>query len=218
MNNNSHPWYHCILIEDGTFTPGTRGRNVWEEQGLPERVDGLSVLDIGSAEGYFAFESERRGASRIVAVDQWTGVPDMGTGQDFIAVCWDHFMQVHSRLGSKVVPVTSSVYMLDLHELFDVVIFSQVLYHLEHPLLGLSKVRAHSAGKCYFETLIQSEDGHAPLMLLNRAPMAVNDPSTVWIPNRACVFAMIELTGFSVETEVFNNPVPEGRRLCLILK
>lgn len=41
----------------------------WYHYGLPEKLDGKSVIDVGSADGFFAFEAERRGASRVLSVD-----------------------------------------------------------------------------------------------------------------------------------------------------
>ncbi|MGH7150130.1 MAG: hypothetical protein ACREIU_05505 [Planctomycetota bacterium] len=37
--------------------------------GLPEDLAGKSVVDLGSADGFFAFEAERRGATRVLSVD-----------------------------------------------------------------------------------------------------------------------------------------------------
>src|ERR1700731_1304294 len=36
--------------------------------GLPERMDGLRALDVGTWDGFWAFEMERRGA-QVVALD-----------------------------------------------------------------------------------------------------------------------------------------------------
>src|SRR5882762_8938168 len=36
---------------------------------LPADLTGKSVLDIGTWDGFFAFECERRGAARVLAID-----------------------------------------------------------------------------------------------------------------------------------------------------
>ena len=48
---------------------------------LPLSLAGESVLDIGAWDGFFSFEAERRGASRVVAADyySWHGT-GWGTG------------------------------------------------------------------------------------------------------------------------------------------
>ena len=38
---------------------------------LPADLSGQSVLDIGAWDGFFSFESERRGANRVLAVDSF---------------------------------------------------------------------------------------------------------------------------------------------------
>lgn len=55
-------WYHSIDLPGGLTTPGMYDyRSAMEAFHLPERMDGMSVLDVGSATGFFAFEFERRG-------------------------------------------------------------------------------------------------------------------------------------------------------------
>jgi len=56
-------WYHSIDLPGGITTPGMYDyRSAMEAFHLPERMDGMSVLDVGSATGFFAFEFESRGA------------------------------------------------------------------------------------------------------------------------------------------------------------
>ena len=62
-------WYHTIDLGDGLITPGVydyRGR--LEAYHFPANLEGKSVLDVGSATGFFAFEFEKRGA-RVVSVE-----------------------------------------------------------------------------------------------------------------------------------------------------
>ncbi len=59
-------WWHQVEVGPGVTTPGKMDtRTILNERiGLPERLDNMSVLDIGAAEGFYSFESERRGAER----------------------------------------------------------------------------------------------------------------------------------------------------------
>ena len=62
-------WYHTIDLPDGVTTPGMYDyRATLDAFRLPQRMDGLSVLDVGSATGFWAFEFERRGAE-VTSVD-----------------------------------------------------------------------------------------------------------------------------------------------------
>src|SRR5258708_4233384 len=56
-------WYHTVDLGDGLVTPGSYDyRDALPRFGFPEDMRGMSVLDVGSATGFFAFEFERRGA------------------------------------------------------------------------------------------------------------------------------------------------------------
>src|SRR3954452_18206247 len=61
-------WYHTLelpgLVTDGWFDL----RPYIRHYRLPERMDGLRALDVGTWDGFWAFEMERRGAE-VVALD-----------------------------------------------------------------------------------------------------------------------------------------------------
>jgi len=40
---------------------------------MPADLTGKTVLDVGARDGYFSFEAERRGASRVLAIDSLEG-------------------------------------------------------------------------------------------------------------------------------------------------
>jgi hypothetical protein len=56
-------WYHTIDLGDGLITPGMYDyRETISSFQFSEDMRGMTVLDVGSATGFFAFEFERRGA------------------------------------------------------------------------------------------------------------------------------------------------------------
>ena len=62
-------WYHTIDLPHGLVTPGLYDfRGTVQPFRFPEDMRGATVLDVGSATGFFAFEFERRGA-RVVSVE-----------------------------------------------------------------------------------------------------------------------------------------------------
>jgi tRNA (mo5U34)-methyltransferase len=62
-------WYHTIDLGDGLITPGIYDyRETINAFGFPEDMRGMTVLDVGSASGFFAFEFEKRGA-RVISVE-----------------------------------------------------------------------------------------------------------------------------------------------------
>ena len=66
-------WFQKIRLFDDLTTPGWSDPEKEKEPffGLPQSLDGLRVLDIGCAEGYFSFLAESRGAREVVSIDSF---------------------------------------------------------------------------------------------------------------------------------------------------
>src|SRR5688500_9812041 len=66
-------WYHSIDVVDGASTKGWFDlRHALADMPFPD-VRGLRCLDVGTWDGFYAYELERRGAAEVVAID----VPDL---------------------------------------------------------------------------------------------------------------------------------------------
>jgi hypothetical protein len=69
-------WFHQIDLGHGILTPGD-GKNRQKLAGfhLPDDLTGKTFLDVGAWDGFFSFEAERCGASRVLATDSyvWQG-------------------------------------------------------------------------------------------------------------------------------------------------
>ena len=88
-------WYHPVELRPGLVTPGQNGASlVLPLLDLPANCCGLRALDLGTRDGYFAFELERRGAD-VTAVDY---LPDTTTG---FRVCADLLGSGSLRAGSR---------------------------------------------------------------------------------------------------------------------
>src|ERR687894_2788210 len=62
-------WYHRIEVAPGVVTPGVHDSvAALAVMGLPERLDGKRVLDVGARDGHFSFVAEERGAE-VLAID-----------------------------------------------------------------------------------------------------------------------------------------------------
>ena len=62
-------WYHTLDLAPGLTTPGWFDlRPYVDSYWLPERMDGMRALDIGTWDGFWAFEMERRGAAEVLSV------------------------------------------------------------------------------------------------------------------------------------------------------
>ena len=64
-------WFHTFALNraEGIYTPGAARDHRYRVGSLPEDFAGLRVLDVGCFDGFYAFLAERRGAERVVAVD-----------------------------------------------------------------------------------------------------------------------------------------------------
>lgn len=185
------PWFHRIDLGGGVVTPGSDDTPTKLAQiHLPDDLSGRSVLDIGAWDGFFSFECERRGASRVVALDGgvWK-VPDIGQRG---------FRYAHRALGSKVEDIGMEVLELGPERpgTFDLVLFLGVLYHLPHPLLSLLHVASVTAGQLILETHVDLLHVDRPAIAYYPGDECANDATNWCGPNRAAVEAMLHTAGF----------------------
>jgi tRNA (mo5U34)-methyltransferase len=194
-------WYHTLEL------PGFETRGIFdlrpyvERYGLPERMDGMRALEIGTWDGFWAFEMERRGAE-VVALDldeeaalDWparrrpTQFPDVKRGEGF------HVAK--ELLDSKVQRVVQSIYHATPEELgtFDVVFCGSVLIHLRDQLLALERM----AALCN-NLLISAEEYEPRLNLLpwpvSRSYVRRDAAVVYWMPNIRCWKELIWAAGF----------------------
>jgi tRNA (mo5U34)-methyltransferase len=202
-------WYHRIEVAPGLVTPGVNdSQAVLAALHLPEDLAGQRVLDIGTRDGFFAFECEARGAD-VTAIDY---LHAEATG----------FLVARELLGSGVAFEQDNVYNLSTEKYgrFDLVLCLGLLYHLRDPMLALDKLWDVSRGQLILETqllddALLTEHGQfrslrdlspalesACLMQFYPGASLNDDPTCVWAPNEACLRAMLEETGFKVESQI----------------
>lgn len=192
---NALRWYHTIDLGRGLVTRGVDDtpERLTRVQ-LPESLAGRSVLDIGAWDGFFSFEAERRGASRVVAADYyaWHGV-GWGTGQGKAG-----FQLAREALASRVEDVDLDVMDLspDRVGAFDVVLFLGVLYHLANPLLALERVASVTKDLLILETAVDMLGFSRPAVAFYPERELNGDPTNWWGPNPAAVRGMLHTVGF----------------------
>ncbi|MCU1348147.1 MAG: hypothetical protein JWO56_1177 [Acidobacteria bacterium] len=183
-------WYHPIEVRPGIITPGTNdARTVLEMLELPADCRGMRALDLGTRDGFFAFELERRGAE-VVAVD-------------YMAMADSGFAVAAELLGSRVTYLQRNLYELTAAELgtFDLVLFLGLLYHLPDPLGALRVVRNLTRQRMVLETLVLDFGGamdELPLMRFFAGASWAGDPTNYWGPNVRCALEMLDETEFAV--------------------
>jgi tRNA (mo5U34)-methyltransferase len=196
-------WYHTLELAPGVVTEGMFDlRPYVGRYGLPERLDGKRVLDVGTWDGFWAFEMERRGAAEVIALDldderelDWPPrrrpehFPDQRRG--------DGFRLAKEVFGSRVQRVICNIYDADPAELgtFDLVFCGMVLLHLRDQLLALERIARLCKG-----TFISAEepDPATGLLPFPAARYHADREKAVvyWLPSRRAWRRMMWTAGF----------------------
>jgi tRNA (mo5U34)-methyltransferase len=199
-------WYHRIEVAPGLVTPGINDSSrSLEALHLTEDLRGVTVLDIGTRDGFFAFESERRGAD-VLAVDY---LPATATGFSIAA----------QLLGSRVRYLQENIYNLRPEAIgtFDVVLMLGLLYHLPDLLRAFSTVRTLCRSELYLESHVCDDDypelASLPIAVFCPGASLNADPTNYWAPTTACVEAMLVESGFAVDsvTRLGNRSIVKAR-------
>ena len=213
-------WYHTLELAPGVVTPGWFDlRPIVDRMPWPD-VRGKRCLDIGTYDGYLAFELERRGAAEVVATDvehhegwDWPA-RERAQGPEVLAAIAGEkgrgFEVAKELLGSKVERVFASIYELDpeQHGTFDVVVCGSLLLHLRDPIRALEAVRSVCSG-----VFLSADQIDVRLTLLNRRRPVFRlsgDNVQWWLPNTVAHRRMVQLAGFKVERTARPYAVPLG--------
>ncbi|MBL8488318.1 MAG: methyltransferase domain-containing protein [Rhodocyclaceae bacterium] len=151
-------WYHTIDLGGGVVTPGWFDlRPILGRYPIPERLDGMRVLDVATFDGFWAFEFERRGAAEVVAldidsfaeVDMTPRIRRQKSAAYLAQRTGLGFKLAAEALRSRVQRVSLNVYDLSPEKLgkFDMVFISDVLLHLMNPMKALANVCSVTGGK-----------------------------------------------------------------------
>jgi len=191
---------------------------------IPADLTGKSVLDIGCNGGFYSIEMKKRGADRVVGID---------SDEDYLK---------QARFAARVNETDIEFRQMNVYEVpqlkerFDVVIFMGVLYHLRHPLLALDLLHDHVTKELlvfqsmqrgsksvlpvednypFWQTDIFDRDDFPRMHFVEHHYSG--DCTNWWIPNRACVEAMLRSSGFDIadhpEEEVYICKRRESRSL-----
>jgi tRNA (mo5U34)-methyltransferase len=198
-----HDWWHVIDLPGGESTPGGWDlRQTTDELPWPD-VTGKRCLDVGTADGFWAFELERRGAAEVVATD----VPAV-----FQSKARERFELARELRGSSVGYEARSVF--DLEGEYDVVVMGFVLQMVTDPIGALEALRRVCRGH-----LLLLDTVSAPLSLLG-SPLARldarRDGREWFVFNCAGLRKAVEIAGWTVEaqTGVLRDrpgPLPEAQ-------
>jgi tRNA (mo5U34)-methyltransferase len=206
-------WFHTFALnaEHGIYTPGVARDHRYRVPYFPASFDGQRVLDVGTFDGFYAFLAERRGAARVVAVDNEQYVAWVKGRWGIELEGGEGFRAIADLLGSGVEYVRGDALALaDIGERFDVVICFGILHRVENPLgllRGLGRLLA-PRGRLLLETYgVEGEENN----IVVQAPGAVyrGDDYVYWGFGDGALSALATLTGFSRVT-VDAKPTIDG--------
>jgi tRNA (mo5U34)-methyltransferase len=181
-------WHHTFEVFPGVVTPGSYDPGFLVELlGLPESLEGKTVLEIGPSDGAFTLALAKRGA-KVTCVDY--------RPKDLHG-----FAMMERITGRSFEYIVSNMYDIDAQQMgkFDIVLFLGVLYHLPDMMRSLSVLRSVCNGVMFLETECDTSlpAGIAAARYYEGATLN-GDYSNFWAPNVECVQAMCRDSGFSV--------------------
>jgi tRNA (mo5U34)-methyltransferase len=211
-------WYHTMDL-GGVVTNGWFDlRPIVDRLPWPD-VRGKRCLDVGTFDGFLAFELERRGAAEVVCTD----VPSHAD--------WDHLPRQRAEalafwasqggekgagfaiakdiLGSRVTREWINIYDLSPERLgtFDVVVCGTLLLHLRSPFHALEALRSVCTGQ-----FMSCEQIDPRLSIISRRRPALfleGDAGRWMVGNTAAHVRLLTMAGFDVEQRL-RYSVPFG--------
>jgi tRNA (mo5U34)-methyltransferase len=197
-------WYHTIELPDGSVTPGLSDtRSALARIPFPASLEGKRCLDIGTADGFWAFTMEKRGAREVIAVDvddptrrdwPWSTKPDPNAEGRRTA-----FMTAREALGSSVTREDLSIYEISPERLgrFDFAFIGDLLLHLRDPVRAMAAVATVLDGE-----LLLNEAISLGLTVLHpsrpTAHFAGKSLPRWWVANATGLRAMVTSAGYEV--------------------
>jgi tRNA (mo5U34)-methyltransferase len=217
-------WYHTLELAPGVVTPGWFDtRAAAARLPLPHDLSGRRCLDVGTFDGFWAFEMERRGASEVHAIDildpsEWDWPAD-ARAEDVTAIgarkdAGQGFEIARQALGSAVVRHERSIYDVTESELglFDFVFVGSLLLHLRDPIGALTRLRSVCRDQLL---LVDAINPVLSVLAPNRAVSTLDGKGRPWWwrPNVAGLVRMVEAAGFGVagRPRVFAMPAGPGQ-------
>lgn len=204
-------WFHSFEILPGIFTPGQipcNGKAYIDSLDIPAALEGKSAIDIGTWDGYIAFELAKRGALTTALDIQDPSRTGFNIAREILELDVEY---IHTPQGVYDLPNAVN------NRTFDIIMFLGVFYHLKNPIKAFECVASimHEGSFLYFEGEsfhVYAEDSRGnpvkeswikkaaasdiPLTLCY--PGRYKGASNWFIPNMACLRSWLESAGLEV--------------------
>jgi len=147
--NNAGGTYHKLNMGNGLIINGVYDMDKYLHlYGIPEKLDDLKVLDIGTSSGYFAIECMRRGG-QVTAIDinDETCLP----------------VALIERFGFTIRYIQKNIFDLNsAFGQFNLVICGSLLLHLSDPFRALERIRTVCCHQAIIATSCTSDSETNP--------------------------------------------------------
>ncbi len=198
-------WFHtfCLNHEHGIYTDGVAVDHRYRLPSIPESFEDMSVLDVGTFDGFYAFLAEARGAPRVLATDN-------EQYKEWVKARWDvklnggeGFKTIKGLLRSDVQYRRLDAFAHDhLAERFDFIFCFGIIHRVTDPLrlLHILGGLLDVDGEILLETYgIEDDDGAENHYLKVREPSDVynNDEFVYWGFSSGSLNALAQHAGFS---------------------
>ena len=204
--NGFFTWYHSFRFGN-VYAPGTITSlkyQMWVSSLIPENLEGKTVLDIGTADGFYSFLCESRGAKKVVAVD-WIKFPGFSAAHkilnskvEFQKLVVDDSTRGFTKLKSDIGTINN------IEEKFDIVLLFGVLYHLPNPIMILQKLFENTDMLLIASHIIDSEE--LAMYYYPEGSLTTGDTTNWWVPTPSCLTDIGTRIGFekSVLVDTFD--------------
>jgi tRNA (mo5U34)-methyltransferase len=204
-------WFHTFALNraERIYTPGAARDHRYRVAMLPADFAGARVLDVGTFDGFYAFLAERRGAERVLAVDNEQYRLWVASRWGIRLAGGEGFRAIHRLLGSKVGYRRMDALALEgLDERYDFVYCCGILHRVENPL-GLLRVlrrRTVSGGTLLIETygLSPEQQDGAAIRVSRPGEVYARDEFVYWAFGDAALERLARIAGFS-QVEPFQS-------------
>lgn len=218
-------WFHTFALnkEAGIYTPGAARDHRYRIPYLPADFHGMSVLDVGTCDGFYAFLAEARGAERVLAIDnqQYRHMARARWGVE--SAGGDAFRVISGLLSSTVEYRQIDVLGLaGAGDRFDFVYCCGMLHRVENPLGVLRVLRGllNPHGRILVETYGEPgrDTGSSNIRVLSAGEANAGDDVHYWGFSAAALTRLAGWAGLSETGDTARHLVAGHPRIIATLQ
>ena len=198
QTNGVFTWYHSFRFGNvyarGTIT--SLRHQMWVSSLIPENLKNKTVLDIGTADGFYSFLCESRGAKKVVAVD-WLEFPGFTAAHKILNSNVEFRKLVIDDSTIGFTKIKSHIGTIDkIKEKFDIVLLFGVLYHLPNPV-GVLKTLANITQEMLLISGHVIDSKEPAMYYYPEGSLTPGDTTNWWVPTPSCLTDIGKRLGFN---------------------